>query len=144
MSSSLVGIEAEEVQNTPVIITEVELWGPPTEFGQYRYCREAYGGGAIQWIELFNTSEKMITMEEYNVTNTRGGIISSVADLQLKPKELCLYGFDTTPPQVGPWIPNGIEDASFVFEYLVQENEDLVKYEYRTPAFTDQHNDTRT
>ncbi len=136
--------EVYEVNEAPVIITEVELWGPPTEFGKYRYCREVYGGGVIQWIELFNTTNKEITIKGYNVTNTNGSVIHSIVNLELKPQERCLYGIDSIPPQVGPWIPSGTENSSVMFEYFIGEDNNLVSYEYRTPSFTDNHNDTRT
>lgn len=134
---------------SPLIITEVELWGPEIPIEQLDWgCvgAKALAPTAIQWVEIHNTRDEIITTANgYNLTVTKSAIMTSSLDLTLGADEYCIIPIPTETSPIGTdGTPVGIVNSTAILTYFIRTGEELLRYEYSTPEFSDLSTDNRT
>ncbi|MBI1829523.1 MAG: hypothetical protein HY222_04945 [Thaumarchaeota archaeon] len=71
-------------EQPPIIITQVELWGPTSFYADgVKICESnetTFGPWAPAWIELYNTKNETITMDHFDLIITKGGTEASVTN----------------------------------------------------------------
>ncbi|MGI0058853.1 MAG: hypothetical protein ACREBJ_03715, partial [Nitrosotalea sp.] len=138
-------IPQPNTNNTPVVIKQVELYGPIISKNDTAMCEGNENGAVIgsQWFELYNTENKTIHVQRYNLdirTNSSGGgggTLSSIEEITLGPHQSCTYVLWA----VGQAF---IADPRNVSISLAYDDYNGTKYVTSTPSLTDTYNDTRT
>lgn len=136
----------------PVIITQVELWGPVSFYTDgVRLCE--YGEGslgpwAIGWMELYNTKNETVLIDDF--TAAAGGGQGGYLPITLGPHQHC-YIQDTnrvsTRIGVGGSLGNGLpshDNTTTTIWYSIQPFAGKVIQNYSTPKLSDDFGDTRT
>ncbi|MGI0021345.1 MAG: hypothetical protein ACRD9Q_00660 [Nitrososphaeraceae archaeon] len=150
-----VSIPVPEVNNSPIIITQVELWGPFSFIAEnVNLCdREgtSIGPWAVGWIQLYNTKNQTITTGDIELSITRGGTWGFTGPFTFGPNEHCLIQTeDQISTRIGPGgsegngPPNGYDGSAVILDYSVKTDKGIVRYQDLTPEFGDTYGDTRT
>jgi hypothetical protein len=136
-------IPQPDTDNIPVVIKQVELYGPMISKNDTSTCQ---GDGNVigsQWFELYNTENKTIHVQGYHLdirTNSSGGgggTLSSIEEITLGPHKNCIYVLWA----VGQAFISDPRNVSISFAY---NDYNGTKYVASTPSLTDTYNDTRT
>src|SRR5579875_1274221 len=136
----------------PVIITQVELWGPVSFYTDgVRLC--GYGAGAlgpwaIGWMELYNTKNETLLIDDFTVISE--GAQGGYMPITLGPHQHC-YIQNTnrvdTRIGVGGSLGNGLpthDNTTATISYSIQPFAGKVIQNYSTPKLSDDFGDTRT
>ncbi len=141
-----------ESSTTPVVITKVELWSPPTFAEGVSMCQgdKSLGPWAYQWIEINNTRNEPLTLNNFNLNVTGSGLYLHNDVMSLPSHGSCLFqtaneittrvGFGGSQGN-GP--PNGYDDSSVIIKYTVKTDKGISKYQDSTPRLSDTSGDTR-
>ncbi|MGI0075113.1 MAG: hypothetical protein ACREA5_04125, partial [Nitrosotalea sp.] len=136
----------------PVIVTQVELWGPLSFYdNEVRLCEPSstsLGPWAIGWIELYNTKNETVNMDDVDIAT--GGGDGGYLPITLGPHEYCYIQTTdqlNTRIGVGGSLGNGlpIHDNDVVtLTYSIQPFAGKILQKYSTPKLSDDFGDTRT
>jgi hypothetical protein len=136
----------------PIIITQVEMWGPTSFYTDgvkvCGYNDTSFGPWALGWMELYNTKNETITIDDVGIAGqgSEGGYPS----ITLGPDEYCYIvtqGHVNTRVGVGGSLGNDapIHDSSATdLIYSIQPFSGKVLHKYSTPKLSDDFGDTRT
>lgn len=132
----------------PIIITQVELWGPISFYTDgvksCEYNGTSLGPWALGWIELYNTKNETITIDDVDIW---GG---SYMPITLSPNEYCYlqtFGRVNTRDGVGGSLGNDApnhDNVTITLVYSIQPFAGKLLYNYSTPKLSDDFGDTRT
>jgi len=136
----------------PIVIIQVELWGPISFYADgVKSCvsdNTLFGPWAISWIELYNTKNETMLMNDIHIkdVNAEGGY----PQITLGPKEHCyLLTQDRVGSRVG--VGGGLgndspihDNDTIIFSYSIQPFAGKTLYTYSTPSLSDDYGDTRT
>lgn len=136
----------------PIMITQVELWGPTSFYTDgVKLCENdgtSLGPWIVGWVELHNTKNKIITI---NNVDLRGkGWEEGQLPITLNPNEYCYIptqGKFSTRVGVGGSLGNGPpihENSTITLAYSIQTDTGKVNYKSFTSLLNDNFADTRT
>ena len=135
-------------EQPPVIITQVELWGPVSfHVENIKYCIPGatyLGPWSVGWVELYNTQNKTITLS--NVVLKGSSWDSGFEPITMEPHQYCyLQTQDKFSTRVGPGGSLGNDppphnDVTITLKYSEQK----IPYLFSTISLTDNYEDTRT
>lgn len=142
-------------ESSPIVVNEVELWGPPLVMKNITDCATGNvihdnngGPGATQWVKLINVSNKTATTQNgFSLNITNSGIGTFLHNLSLASGQYCILGFEynISGGPGGPNHPLGIDNSKIILKYSIKNA--LGKnqyYEYSTPVLNDTFGDSRT
>ena len=135
-------------ESPPVIITQVELWGPESfHVDNVNACifgTTSLGPWAVGWIELYNTQNKTITI--YDVVLKSSSWEEGFQPITLEPNQYCyLLTQDKISTRVGPGGSLGNEPPPHNDEIAVLKySEQTTQHAFSTTSLTDDYADTRT
>ena len=137
----------------PIIVTQVELWGPTSFYTDgIKSCESngtsSLGPWALGWVELYNTKNETIRIGDINLTGK--GWEEGQPPITLGPKEYCYFVTQdsfTTRIGVGGSLGNGApihENSTLTLAYSIQSYAGKVIQKYSTPKLSDDFGDIRT
>jgi len=136
----------------PIMITQVELWGPAWFYADgVKLCESngtSIGPWAIGWMELYNTKNETLLINDVDIKNGNGE--GGYLQITLGPNEHCYIQIQdrlTTRIGVGGGLGNGSpfhDNATIILSYSIQPFAGKALYKYSTPSLSDDYGDTRT
>ncbi|HEX5457490.1 MAG TPA: hypothetical protein VFX64_03790 [Candidatus Nitrosotalea sp.] len=136
----------------PIIITQVEMWGPVSFYADgVKSCLDentSLGPWAIGWVELYNTKNETMFVNDVDVKDGNGE--GGYPQITLGPKEYCYLGTQgrlSTRIGVGGGLGNGApihDNATITISYSIQPFAGKLLFKYSTPRLSDDYGDTRT
>jgi hypothetical protein len=148
----ITGTSLAFADQNPIIITQVELWGPTSFYTDgiklCGYNETSIGPWALGWIELYNTKNETVTIDNVNLTGK--GWEEGHQPITLGPNEYCYIVTQdsfTTRIGVGGSQGNGPpihENSTITLAYSIQSFAGKVIQKYSTPKLSDDFGDTRT
>ncbi len=139
-------------EQPPIMITQVELWGPTSFYTDgvklCEYDGTSLGPWAIGWIELYNTKNETMMIADIGIRDSGGE--GSYPSITLGPHEYCYFPTQdrfTTRIGVGGSLGNGLpihDNATVTLLYSIQPFAGKTLYNYSTPKLSDDFGDTRT
>lgn len=135
-SSNLVS----KIDSPPIIIRQVELYGPVISRNDVFVCGSRETGTGSQWFELYNPTNKTAHIQGFNLEVTTssevgGSIESSIGEIDIGPQKNCIFALLGVHQA---YIPDP-RNIAISFSY----NYSGIKYTTLTPSLTDTYNDTR-
>jgi hypothetical protein len=137
----------------PIIITQVELWGPISFYVDgvklCGYDGTSFGPWALGWIELYNTKNETLTINDVDIKN-HAGWEEGQLPLTLGPHEYCYLPTQdrlSTRIGVGGSLGNGSpihDNSTIILLYSIQPFAGKMLFNYSTPKLSDDFDDTRT
>jgi hypothetical protein len=148
----IVSINLAFAEQPPIIVTQVELWGPISFYTDgvklCEYNDTSLGPWAIGWIELYNTKNE--TMMTSGIDIRDGGGEGSYPSITLGPHEYCYFPTQdrlSTRIGMGGSLGNGApihDNTTISLTYSIQPLAETMLYNYSTPKLSDDFGDTRT
>ena len=136
----------------PIIVTQVELWGPISFYADgVKSCVDnngSIGPWAIGWLELYNTKNETMLINDVDIKDGSGE--GGYPQITLGSNEHCyivIHDRLTTRTGVGGSLGNDAprhDNATIIFSYSVQPFAGKTLYKYSTPSLSDDYGDTRT
>ncbi|MGI0027084.1 MAG: hypothetical protein ACREAD_04505 [Nitrosopumilaceae archaeon] len=136
----------------PIIITQVELWGPTSFYTDgvklCGYDGTSFGPWALGWIELYNTKNETISIDDVGFVGQ--GSEGSYMPIMLGPHEYCYLVTQNhlnTRDGVGGSLGNDAplhDNSTIILSYSIQPFAGKTIYNYSTPKLSDDFGDTRT
>ena len=136
----------------PIIVTQVELWGPSSfHTDNIIQCEDnetSLGPWAVGWIEIHNTKNDSITISDVDLKGK--GWEEGQFPMTLGPQEYCYIVTQnqvSTRIGVGGSLGNGQpphDNVTTILSYSVQSFDKKMNYTYSTPPLSDDLGDAKT
>lgn len=136
----------------PIIMTQVELWGPSSfHTDNIIQCEDnetSLGPWAVGWVEIYNTKNDSITISDVDLKGK--GWEEGQFPMTLGPQEYCYIVTQnqvSTRIGVGGSLGNGPpphDNVTTILSYSVQSFDKKMNYTYSTPQLSDDPGDAKT